>query len=246
MNLLGGFVIALIVIACFVILVKKGPDYFKFSRWNTKKVKCASCIEGYNVHKEHHNPEEAAKLIAEINRRNIKLIEYLKKKYVNDPNPSWNPDKSGLIDVIPMSEIFSEKHIGTTNEFLQQRVNQLIENYDSKNITEISPLNSQGNTSYTENKSKLVLCLRHKSPTNGKYELHDPNTMMFVVIHELAHMMNDGFGHTDGPRGFWALFKFLLQNGVESGVYVPVDYYSQPITYCGLLLSYNPLYDPRL
>jgi hypothetical protein len=247
MNLATGLLIASICILVVLLLYKKGPKYFKFSRWNTKKVKCESCLEGYNVHKEHHNPVEAAKLIAEINRRNLILIEHLKKKYIVDANPVWNPDKSGVIDVIPMAEMFGERHVGATSEFLQERVTQLIENYDSNNITEISPLNSQGNTSYTENKRKLVLCLRHKKPNaSGKYELHDPNTMMFVVIHELAHMMNNGFGHTDGPRGFWALFKLLLQNATEAGVYKPIDYFAYPIVYCGLLLSYNPMFDPRL
>jgi len=247
MNLVTGLLLAGICILAVLVLYKKGPKYFKFSRWNTKKVKCESCLEGYNVHKEHHNPVDAARLISEINRRNLVLIEHLKKKYITDANPSWNPDKAGLIDVIPMGEMFGERHIGATSEFLQERVMQLIENYDSNNITEISPLNAQGNTSYTENKRKLVLCLRQKKPNAaGKYELHDPNTMMFVVIHELAHMMNNGFGHTDGPRGFWALFKLLLENANEAGVYKPVDYFQQPVVYCGLLLSYNPMFDSRL
>ena len=215
----------------------------KHSEWNTKKVTCTACKEGYNVHNEHHNPVDAAKLMAEINKRNVKLIEFLQNKYVNNPN-NFNPDKSGAIDVIPMSQMFSEEHAGSTSEFLQERVNQLIKNYESENISEISPLNAKGNTSYTENKKHLVLCLRKKqADNNGLYNLHDINTMMFVVIHELAHMMNNGFGHTDGPRGFWSLFRFMLENAVEAGVYTPVDYSKHPIVYCGLLLSYNPLYE---
>lgn len=216
----------------------------KHSEWNTKKVKCSACKEGYNVHKEHHDPVEAAKLIAEINKRNLKLIEHLQQKYIHNPNPGFDPDKTGAIDVIPIAKMFSEEHIGSTSEFLQERVNQLIKNYESENISEISPLNSKGNTSYTENKKHLVLCLRKKqADNNGLYNLHDINTMMFVVIHELAHMMNNGFGHTDGPRGFWALFRFMLENAVEAGIYIPVDYSKHPIVYCGLLLSYNPLFE---
>ena len=106
----------------------------KHSEWNTKKVTCSACKEGYNVHNEHHNPVDAAKLMAEINKRNVKLIEFLQNKYVNNPNPNFNPDKSGAIDVIPMSQMFSEEHIGSTSEFLQERVNQLIKNYESENI----------------------------------------------------------------------------------------------------------------
>lgn len=228
-----------------------GP--LKHSEWNTKKIKCEACSnskEGYNVHKEHHDPQEAAKLMDEINKRNLKLIEFMRQKYLHNPNPSFNPDKSGVIDVIPMdpfrnsvSNIFSEEHYGLTAEFLQERVAQLIRNYDSENISEISPLNSKGNTSYTENKKHLVLCLREKKPNSqGLYNLHDINTMMFVVIHELAHMMNNGFGHTDGPKGFWSLFKFMLENAVEANVYTPVNYARTPVLYCGLLLTYSPLF----
>ncbi len=76
MNLATGLLIAGICILAVLLLYKKGPGYFRFSRWNTKKVKCESCLEGYNVHKEHHNPVEAARLIAEINQRNLVLIKY--------------------------------------------------------------------------------------------------------------------------------------------------------------------------
>ena len=215
----------------------------KYSEYNTKTVKCDACKEGYDVHREHHDPEQAAKLIAEINSRNQRLIDHMRSKYLHNPNPGWSPEKSGAIDVIPAAEIFSEKSSAATNEFLQDRVSQLINNYESDNISEISPLNSKGNTSYTENKKHLVLCLRRKTPdAAGLYQLHDINTMMFVVVHELSHMMNNGFGHTEGPRGFWSLFKFMLENAVEAGIYTPVDYSKQPILYCGLLLTYNPLF----
>jgi hypothetical protein len=213
----------------------------KHSEWNTKKVKCSSCQEGYKVHSEYPDKISAAKLMAEINRRNLKLIEHMRQKYISKPS-GFNPDKTGAIDVIPMAQMFSEEHNGpATSEYLQDRVNQLIKNYDSDSITEISPLNSKGNTSYTENKKHLVLCLREKqADARGMYNLHDINTMMFVVVHELAHMGNANFGHTEN---FWSLFKFMLENAVEAGIYIPVDYSRKPILYCGLLLSYNPLFD---
>jgi hypothetical protein len=121
---------------------------------------------------------------------------------------------------------------------------QLISNYNSDEIYEISPLNKQGLTSYTENKKVLILCLRRKAADlAGHHPLHDINTMMFVVLHELTHMMNSTWDH---HYDFWQLFKFVLENAVEAGVYTPVDYSRAPIVYCGLRLSYNPLYDPRL
>jgi len=68
---------------------------------------------------------------------------------------------------------------------------------------------------------------------------------MFVVVHELAHMMNDLWGHSE-QSNFWYLFKFLLLNAVEIDIYKPVNYAVKPIVYCGLKLTYNPLFDNNL
>ena len=79
----------------------------------------------------------------------------------------------------------------------------------------------------------------------GKNKLHDINTMMFVVIHELAHIMNNRWGHTKSSN-FWELFKFMLINGIEIGIYEPINYAIDPIVYCGLEITYNPIYDTNI
>lgn len=48
-------------------------------------------------------------------------------------------------------------------------------------------------TSYTINKGeKIVFCLRSKILHN----IHDINTIMYVVIHEMAHVCTVSYGHT--------------------------------------------------
>ena len=127
---------------------------------------------------------------------------------------------------------------------LFRSITQLIKNYQESDITEISPTNPNGYTSYTEDKTKLVLCLRKKEPLpDGTYPLEDVNMMMFVVIHELTHMMNQTWGH---PYEFWVLFRFMLQNAAEAGVYQPIDYGANPRKYCGMKISYNPYFDRGL
>jgi len=204
------------------------------------------------VHREHNNPKEAARLMEEITQRSKTLMNHLDDKYVDTPASSGiDPYKSNRIDVIAGSEMYdkddmivSSLHSILTPEYIQERVNQLIKNYDTDKIYEISPLNKEGNTSYTEDKARLVLCLRKKEKSNsGNHELHDINTVMFVVLHELSHMMNNEWGH---PEGFWVLFKFVLLNAIEAGIYTPVNYTLYPIKYCGLLLTYNPVFDNRL
>jgi hypothetical protein len=93
-------------------------------------------------------------------------------------------------------------------------------------------------TSYSENKGeKIVVCLRDKTkaPT---YPLVEDNTVMFVLIHELAHLMTASTGHT--PE-FWTNFRKLLQDCVQLGVYTPVNYARFPTPYCGMTITDTPL-----
>ena len=87
-------------------------------------------------------------------------------------------------------------------------------------------------TSYSVNKGeKLVLCLRSR---DGENKLIDKNTLLFVAIHELAHIMTLSIGHTDE---FWNNFKFLLKEAVKSGLYKKVDYSEKPKEYCGISVN---------
>ena len=62
--------------------------------------------------------------------------------------------------------------------------------------------------------------------------------MMFVAIHELAHIMTKSVGHT---TEFWVNMKFLLKIGVEIGVYIKQDFNKNPVEYCGTKITDTPL-----
>ena len=68
----------------------------------------------------------------------------------------------------------------------------------------------------------------------------DENTLTFVAIHELGHVMTESIGH---KKEFWENFKFLLKNAVTMGLYKPVDYKKKPKDYCGMTITDNPYYD---
>ncbi len=86
-------------------------------------------------------------------------------------------------------------------------------------------------TSYTINKGeKLVFCIRSKIIEN----IHDMNTLMYVVLHETSHIACPEYGHT--PL-FKEIFKFLLQQGSEIGIYEPIDYRINPQNYCGMTIN---------
>ena len=88
-------------------------------------------------------------------------------------------------------------------------------------------------TSYSINKGEqIVLCLR----TNNK--LMDLNTMMFVVLHELAHICTESIGHT---KEFWTNFKWILEESINIGIYQKQDFKLNNVEYCGMTITDSPL-----
>lgn len=119
------------------------------------------------------------------------------------------------------------------NNISDPKVRRLIEKYRPEQLSESLP--NTNYTSYSVNKGeKIVFCIRSKK--TGK--LVDTNTMMFVAIHELAHVMTESVGHT--PE-FWSNMKYLLKKAIKIGVYVAVDYKAKPVPYCGTSITDSPL-----
>lgn len=116
------------------------------------------------------------------------------------------------------------------------RTKRLLANYDPTKLME-------GNedvkyTSYSINKGeKIVFCMRSR---DGKNTLVDLNTMMFVALHELGHLITVSIGHTDE---FWDNFKWILEGAVNIGVYQDRDYKTSPQPYCGIKITDSPLHN---
>lgn len=70
----------------------------------------------------------------------------------------------------------------------------------------------------------------------------DINTLTFVAIHELAHLMTESIGH---KQEFWKNFKFLIGEAKSVSIYDPVDYKKKPMEYCGMSITDNPYYDVK-
>jgi hypothetical protein len=108
------------------------------------------------------------------------------------------------------------------------RVVSLHKRYNPDNISEGS--SGSGYTSYSVNKGqKLVICVRQKDQSFA-----DINDIMYVVIHELAHLATEEIGHT---KTFWTNFKFLIHEASDEGVYRYVNYRKEPKQYCGIVLT---------
>jgi hypothetical protein len=117
-----------------------------------------------------------------------------------------------------------------------EKVQRLVQKFNPTKISETLPTSEY--TAYSENKGeKLAFCLNKEK--NGS-QLIDENTLIFVAIHELAHITTTSEGH---KQEFWQNFKFLLENAKAAGIYDPVDYKKKPQPYCGMDITDNPYYD---
>ena len=90
-------------------------------------------------------------------------------------------------------------------------------------------------TSYSVNKGEeIVFCLRSKEDDS----LHDINELMYVAIHEIAHVGCPEIGHT--PL-FLEINKILLEQAIECNIYKYKNYNIYPENYCGIQLTSNIL-----
>ena len=82
---------------------------------------------------------------------------------------------------------------------------------------------------------EIHLCLRDKG---DGFNLHDINTLMFVALHELAHVASVKTGHGDE---FKINFVWILKNATQIGIFKNVDYAKNNVKFCGEVINSNPL-----
>ena len=131
--------------------------------------------------------------------------------------------------------------------FLKERfpnkpqVKQLLNNFvpDPSRFEESTP--AAEHTSYSVNKGEKVhLCLRQRE--GGNETLVQENVMVFVSLHEMAHVVTPTLGH--GPD-FWNNFAWILKQAEEIGIYKYQDFKAHPVSYCGISITDSPAYDPK-
>jgi predicted metal-dependent hydrolase len=172
------------------------------------------------------------------NKKNVVLIEGRdKNKYLVYNDTKKNDSALLLSDVINnMFKLkdYLYKNISKYPEF-DQYIKQLYKNLhkDRSLIYENDP-NSKL-TSFSVNKGEeIAFCLRSKKSN----ELHQLNLIMYVALHEMAHIACPEIGHGEL---FKKIFKFLTQVAIEINIYKLDNYENNPVEYCGMMLSSNIL-----
>ncbi len=174
----------------------------------------------YNVQKGFKNHRDATLLMSKTNNKLNTLFRYLRDKYriddVNDP-------------------------VSPTDDYRRRVVDSILHRYDPDEIYETNPMYTT-DTSFTVNKGDYMnWCVRSKK---NPEKLVDENVLMFVVLHEVAHI--GAFDVLNHAERFWEVFKFLLKEARAAGIYTPVDYSIFPMEYCGMVMTYNPYFDTSI
>ena len=120
-----------------------------------------------------------------------------------------------------------------SHSFIKKYNKNILDKYD-KIIFRETDVNSKF-TSYSINKGEeIVFCLRSKVDN----KIHDINELMYVAIHEIAHVACPEIGHT--PL-FLKINKLLLEHSIDIDIYKYKNYNLYPENYCGIELNNNIL-----
>jgi len=145
----------------------------------------------------------------------------------------------------PTTQLNTAKKLDKLREKLQTLVDYCYENNiptaeDASRMksrfkhTQISETaTNESSAAYVVNKGQeLRVCLKDENE----------NDTMFVLLHELAHIMSKSYGHNDE---FKKNMDILVKEAVKLGMYHPTDYTKTPINYCGVTISSTPCHNNK-
>ena len=84
---------------------------------------------------------------------------------------------------------------------------------------------------HTIGKTRIRICLL----TKGKF--NDMPDCIFVILHELAHVMSDSYGHGEE---FKQNFTFIIKLAVKLGLWKDAKYENKNKNYCGVNITTSP------
>ena len=146
------------------------------------------------------------------------------------------PDKNEAANKLAEIGILLNRLIHSLDEKDKERgedILRLKKTFNSDYITENIPGSLY--VAYSLNKGEeLSICIRDEDTE----KFIDNNTILFVAIHELSHIMTDEMGHT---KLFWENMKYLLEEASSLNIYEVIDYSNYPVMYCGMKIDSTPL-----
>jgi hypothetical protein len=169
-----------------------------------------------------------------INRNNLIYVESNTGTKFMVQKDNLKKEKADLLGKIVENMFILKNHmvknINNFNSF-EPYIKQLKNNL-SESRTVVYETDPESNlTSYSVNKGEeLSFCLKSKKSN----QLHDINLLMYVAIHEMAHIACPEIGHGEL---FKKIFKKLAEEAINIGIYKKVNFSEVPTEYCGMILS---------
>lgn len=225
MKLPDGYKV-LLALFIFVVIWISAYQYMSKPSYTTEAFENIQVgANAYKVHEDLENPKLAAETMAKLNQSAKQLIYKLNSKYIDD--------HTGLASINPQCR-----------QIVVDGIINLTKNFKTANMEENIPERSGGDTSYVIDKGAIfAMCLRDPKNGNRVEESDKIGSLSFVLFHEMAHLFTTSYGH---DSLFWNNFKFLLQEASAAGLYSPIDYKKNATPYCGIVITYSPLYDKDL
>ena len=133
----------------------------------------------------------------------IHFLEYFTAVKNSSPTSSITSTSNAVIDKYLEDSMY--------NKFDDQKLEDLKQKLAIP-IPEIRKITLSGsNKSFTINKEHIFICTK-----NEKGEYYEDNMLVYVLLHELAHVLCDEIGHT---AKFSRIFKELLDRAENAGIY---------------------------
>jgi hypothetical protein len=152
------------------------------------------------------------------------------KKYLID-----SANTLGIINKRVEKLITHLKEKYNTNDNNNLFIEKLIDNYNPSILSEAAIDNRF--TTFTVDKRDMHICLRTR---DKKEELYNIDILMYVVLHELAHLCNyDNDGNPIIGHGaeFKKIFRLLVIESMNIGIYKYTNYITSPVEYCGIIIN---------
>ncbi len=173
--------------------------------------------------------------------KTVSILSNIDKRYYrvkNTKDAQTVADSLGMLNnkiELLLNSLRSEYENKPYSRYLEyeKNVKLLLERYNPDSLMEnFLPFG----TSLTVNKGDYIgMCVIH-SDNSGNNVIINENVLMFVMLHELAHVGCESKHHT---KEFINFFRFLIKTSMRLGIYEYIDYSKYPVNYCGLELKSN-------
>ena len=201
----GGVGLVLCVIAVLIIVSCVGGGFMKLMG-KTCRVKCPDCDESFVVQNNRADTEETRQ---EVSRR----IGVLAKK----------------IDTLVIYMYNKKLPDSVISNRLAERWKRIRTSQDGLRETGVG----ETSAAYTVNKGDQIrICIRD---AKSDKQFENENDTMFVMLHEIGHLMSKSYGHN---LEFKKNFAYITKIAVELGLYKYTDYQTSPTNYCWTDISW--------